>query len=95
MNVELTPDQRAFVQKAIESGRFTREEEAIEEALALWERRERRRLEIVAMIEEAEASLARGEGREFRTKEDTQALADEIKARLRRRIAAERSASSR
>src|SRR5437762_8602361 len=83
MNVELTPDQRAFVQKAIESGRFSREEEAVEEALALWERRERRRLEIIAMVEEAEASLARGEGREFRTKEDTQALAEETKARVR------------
>ena len=87
MNVELTPDQRAFVQKAIESGRFTREEEAIEEALALWERRERRRLEIIAMIEEAEASLARGEGRVF-TKETTPALIAEHKERLRQRIAA-------
>jgi hypothetical protein len=29
VNVELTPDQRAFVQKAIESGRFTREEERL------------------------------------------------------------------
>ena len=94
MNVELTPDQRAFVQKAIESGRFSREEEAVQEALALWEGRERRRLEIIAMIDEAEASLGRGEGREF-TRETTQALADEIKQRLRRRIAAERSASSR
>ena len=53
MNVELTPDQRAFVQKAIESGRFTREEEAVHEALALSEGRERRRLEIIAMIDEA------------------------------------------
>jgi Arc/MetJ-type ribon-helix-helix transcriptional regulator len=49
MNVELTPDQRALVQKAIESGRFSREEEAVQEALALWEKRERRRLEIIAM----------------------------------------------
>ena len=94
MNVELTPDQRAFVQKAIESGRFTREEEAVQEALALWEERERRPLEIVAMIDDADASLARGEGREF-TKESTPALVDEIKQRLRRRIAAERSATSR
>jgi hypothetical protein len=38
------------------------------------------------MIEEAEASLARGEGREFKTKEDTKALADQIKQRVRRRI---------
>ena len=94
VNVELTPDQRAFVQRAIENGRFSREEEAVEETLALWEERERRRIEIVAMIDEAEASLARGEGREF-TKESPQALAEEIKQRLRRRIAAERSAPSR
>lgn len=94
MNVDLTPDQRAFVQKAIESGRFTREEEAIEEALALWERRERRRLEIIAMVEEAEASLARGEGIPI-TEESMKALAEETKQRLRRRIAAERSTTSR
>ncbi len=94
MNVELTADQRAFVRKAIESGRFSREEQAVQEALALWEKRERRRLEIIAMIDEADASLARGEGRVF-TKELTPALVDEIKQRLRRRIAAERSATSR
>jgi putative addiction module CopG family antidote len=70
VNVELTPDQRAFVRKAIEAGRFTRQEEAVQEALALWEERERRRLEIIAMIDEAEGSLARGEGRVF-TKETT------------------------
>jgi Arc/MetJ-type ribon-helix-helix transcriptional regulator len=89
MNVELTADQRALVQKAIESSRFSREEEAVEEALALWEERERRRLEIVAMIDEAEASLARGEGREF-TKESTPTLVEEANRRLRRRIALER-----
>jgi putative addiction module CopG family antidote len=92
MNVELTPDQRTFVQKAIESGRFSREEEAVQEALALWEKRERRRLEIIAMIDEADASLARGEGRTF-TKESTPALVDEIKQRGRRRLAAERAKS--
>ena len=92
MNVDLTADQRAFVQKAIESGRFTREEEAIEEALALWEERERRRLEIIAMVEEAEASLARGEGREI-TEESMKALAEEVKERGRRRLAAEQAKS--
>jgi putative addiction module CopG family antidote len=94
MNVELTPDQRAFVQKAIKSGRFSREEEAVQEALALWEKRERRRLEIIAMVEEAEASLARGEGIPI-TEESTKALAEETKQRLRRRIAAERPTTSR
>lgn len=92
MNVELTPDQKAFVRQAIESGRFTREEEAVQEAMALWEERERRRLEILAMVEEAEASLARGEGREI-TKESMKALAEEIKQRGRQRLAADRDSS--
>jgi Arc/MetJ-type ribon-helix-helix transcriptional regulator len=93
MDVELTADQRAFVRRAIESGRFAHEEEAVQEAMALWEDRERRRLEILAMVDEAEASLARGEGREI-TEESMKALAEDIKQRLRRRIAAERSATS-
>ena len=62
MNVELTPDQQAFVRRAIEHGRFNHEEEAVIEALALWEERERSRLEILAALDEAEASLSRGEG---------------------------------
>jgi Arc/MetJ-type ribon-helix-helix transcriptional regulator len=92
MNVELTPDQRAFVRKAIESGRITREEEAIEEALALWEERERRRLEILTMLDEADASLARGQGRVI-TEESMKALAADAKQRGRRRLAAERDKS--
>ncbi|MGH9349546.1 MAG: ribbon-helix-helix domain-containing protein [Vicinamibacterales bacterium] len=83
-DVELTPDQRAFVQKAIESGRFSRKEEAVQEALALWEERERRRLEILAMVDDADASLARGEGREL-TAESMKALAEEIKQQGHRR----------
>ncbi len=94
VNVELTPDQRAFVQRAIETGRFSHEEEAVQEALALWEERERRRLEILAALDEAEASLARGEGRTI-TEESMKALAEETKQRLRRRIAAERFTTSR
>ena len=94
MNVELTPDQRAFIEKAIQSGRIGGEEEAVQQALALWEERERRRLEIVAMIEDAEASLARGEGIEI-TEASMKRLAEEAKQSLRRRIAGERSTTSR
>jgi putative addiction module CopG family antidote len=92
MNVELTPDQRAFVQKAIESGRLQREEDAVREALALWEERERRRFEILAMLDEADTELARGEGILI-TEESMKSLAADIKERLRRRIDAERSAT--
>lgn len=88
MDVELTTDQRAFVQMAIESGRVSGEEEAVQQALALWEERERRRLEILTMLDEADASLARGEGIEI-TEASMKQLAADIKERVRRRAAAE------
>ena len=90
MNIELAPDQRALIRRAIESGRFSREEEVVQEALALWEERERWRLELVAALDEAEASLARGEGRTI-SPDSLKAFADEIKQRGRRRIETERS----
>jgi putative addiction module CopG family antidote len=93
MNVDLTPDQRAFVQKAIETGRFSRKEEAVAEALVLWEEHERRRLEILAMLDEADASFARGEGSPI-TEESVKVLVEEAKQRLRRRIEVERFARS-
>jgi hypothetical protein len=54
----------------------------------LWEERERRRLEIVALLDEADASLARGEGREI-AQESMKALAEEARQRLRRQLTAE------
>lgn len=80
------------MEKAIENGRFSREEEAVQEALALWEERERRRLELVAMLDEADASLSRGDGREI-TEQSMKTLADEVKQRGRHRLAAERAGS--
>jgi putative addiction module CopG family antidote len=88
MEVHLTPDQKAFIRQAIESGRLTRAEDAVEEALALWEERERKRAEILAAVDVAEASLARGEGRVL-TQESMQELADKVKQRGRARLASE------
>ena len=87
MEVQLTPDQRAFVRQAIESGRLLREEDAVKEVLVLWEERERTRAEILAAVDEAEASLARGEGRVI-TQESMRELAEEVKRRGRARLAA-------
>jgi putative addiction module CopG family antidote len=91
MEVQLTPDQKAFVRQAIESGRLLREEDAVKEALSLWEERERTRAEILAAVDEAEASLARGEGRPI-TQESMHELAESVKQRGRARLAAEQNA---
>jgi hypothetical protein len=58
----------------------------------LWEERERTRAEIVAAVDAAEVSLARGEGRTI-TQESMRQLADEVKQRGRARLANEHSSS--
>ncbi len=89
MEVHLTPDQEAFVRQAIESGRLLREEDAVKEALSLWEERERRRLEILVAVDRAESSLARGEGLRITTHEEVTQLAEDIKRRGMARLESE------
>ena len=89
--MHLTADQQAFVRDAIESGRLAREEDAVKEALALWEERERARAEFLATLDQAEASLARGEGRVI-TQESMRDLAEEVHQRGLARLAADKSA---
>ncbi len=88
MGVQLTPDQQALVREAVESGRLHRPEDAVQQALLLWEERERRRAEILASVDAAEASLARGEGRLI-TEESMRQLAHDVSQRGRARLAAE------
>lgn len=94
MEVHLTDDQKAFVRQAIESGRYNGEEDALREALSLWEERERARAEILAAVDLAEAALARGEGRII-TEESMRAMAGQVKQRGRARLASEQSTSNR
>jgi Arc/MetJ-type ribon-helix-helix transcriptional regulator len=91
MEVQFTADQKAFVRQAIETGRLNREEDAVKEALSMWEERERRRLEILASVSKAQASLAQGEGRLVTSREQAMQLADEVKQRGMARLAAENS----
>lgn len=88
MNVDLTPDQKAFARRAIESGRIHSEQDAVHEALALWEERERQRTEFLLTLDDARASLARGGGREI-TQQSMQQLAQEVKERGRARLLSE------
>ena len=91
MEVQLTPGQKAFARQAIETGRLQHEEDAVKEALSLWEERERTRAEILAAVDEAEVSLARGEGRTI-MQESMRELAEQVKQRGRVRLAAEKTA---
>lgn len=88
MEVQLTSDQKAFVRRAVEGGRFHSEEEAVREALALWEERERHRLAFLATLDDSRAALARGEGRVI-MQESMREPAAEVRERGRARLIAE------
>jgi len=90
MEVRLTPDQEAFVRRAIEAGRFGRAEDVVEEASSLWEERERKRAEFLATLDDAKASIARGEGRVI-TEQSKRDLATKVNQRGRARPAADPS----
>ena len=92
MEVLLSPDQEAFIRAAVASGRFQRAEDAVKEALSIWEERERTRLELLAAVDLAEASLASGEGRNI-TDQSMREFAAEVKQRGRARLAAEQETS--
>ena len=80
MQIELTPEQDDIVRHAIASGRIARPEEAVAQAMADWVERERQRAELIASLDEADASVARGEGIYLETEGDIDAFFEEIKA---------------
>jgi Arc/MetJ-type ribon-helix-helix transcriptional regulator len=92
MEIHFTADQKAFLRQAIENGRLRSEQDAVQEALALWEERERQRAEFLLTLDEARASLARGEGRVI-TQQSMQQLASEVKEHRRARLLAELTTS--
>jgi Arc/MetJ-type ribon-helix-helix transcriptional regulator len=88
LEVHLSADQQAFVRQAIADGRLHDEQDAVREALALWEERERRRREIIMSVEAARAEHSRGEG-QIITAESMRELASDVKARGYKRLSAE------
>jgi Arc/MetJ-type ribon-helix-helix transcriptional regulator len=52
MEIELTPEQDSLVNLGIEQGRIQRREDAVRDAMTLWEKRERARIELLAELEQ-------------------------------------------
>lgn len=82
MEVDFTTDQREFVRRAIAGGRFRREEDAVQEALSLWEERERIRIEILMALDESEADLSAGRYDDYMPESSSQ-LARDLKSEAR------------
>ena len=93
MEITLTAGQETFIRLAIRSGRFDRPKDAVTEALLPWGERERLRSEFLLSLDNARASIERGEGIPI-TEESMRALAEDVKRRGRERLAAERQAQT-
>jgi predicted transcriptional regulator len=93
MEIRLPPDKEAhLVALAASVGRST--DQIVEEAVELWEERENERAlaEFRASLDEAEASIARGEGIDI-TPESMRQLSKDVMERCRIRLEAERKAN--
>src|SRR5216683_7190182 len=88
MEIHPTPEQEELIRRAIEVGRFERAEDAVKEALRLWEQRERDAAlaEFRATLDAAETSIDRGEGIQI-TLQSMRDLAADVKRRGRTRVA--------
>ncbi|HZB88466.1 MAG TPA: hypothetical protein VE291_07410 [Terracidiphilus sp.] len=85
MQIELTPEQSSFVALGIREGRFQSTEEAIQQALAQWEKRERSRAKLLASLEVAEQELDAGGGETY-SAETLHTLNAAVKARGEARL---------
>jgi putative addiction module CopG family antidote len=85
MEIDLTPEQESFVHMGIEQGRFSRAEDAIKEALALWERRERARIELLAEVDSGDTFD--GSEMVLDSEESIASMLDGVKQRGRSRLA--------
>ena len=83
-------DEPRALERLIESGRYSTASEVIRDGLRLIEEREQNReVKLEALRAEIQKGLDSGPGREFEPK----ALAEEVKLRGRRRLAAEKLAA--
>lgn len=82
MQFEPTPDQEAFIHRAIASGRYRSAGEAVQDAMARWEGDERRRVELLAAFDDAESDILVGRYTDY-TDETLPRLAEEIKCEAR------------
>jgi putative addiction module CopG family antidote len=83
MQFEPTPDQQAFIHQAIASGRYHSAEETLRDAMARWEEDERRRVELLAALDDAESDILAGHYTDY-TDETLPQLADELKREARK-----------
>ena len=87
MQINLTEAQEALVRRAVKSVRLSSVEDAVTEALLLWEEQQRGREALLGLLDAGRQAIARDEGIEI-TPASMRALAEDVKRRGRERRAA-------
>jgi Arc/MetJ-type ribon-helix-helix transcriptional regulator len=87
MEIELTPEQDSLVNLGIEQGRIQRREDAVRDAMTLWEKRERARIELLAELEAGDDSFEEDDI-VLDSDEAVAAFFEDIKQRGRAKLAA-------
>lgn len=90
MEVVLTPTQESLIDAAVREGRLSGREDAMRQALALWEQHEMERQKLLADIAEADAEIERGEYIELSSREDLREFTNGVIERGIKRLAAKR-----
>ena len=87
MEIELTPEQSDFIRVGLDQGRYSRAEDAVQDALELWVNRERARLELLAEIDAGDA-CPESDDIILESDEDIDAFVEGVKQRGRAKLAA-------
>lgn len=89
MHFEPTPDQQAFIHRAIASGRYRSAEDTLRDAMARWEEDERRLIELLAALDEAENDIGTKHYADY-ANDTLPQLADELKREARAELTRQR-----
>ncbi len=94
MTIELTPEQRRFVDEQLETGEYSDESEVLAHALNLWQRYQERTAEICARVQEGIDAADAGRGTLISTPEEAEAFKQKVIKRGRE-LRAERERKTR
>lgn len=79
MTIELTAEQKQYVERQVATGKYASESALVQQALEVLQRRDKRMAEVQAGVERGVADMEAGRYRTVSTPAEAKALADEIK----------------
>lgn len=83
MTIELTAEQKQYVERQVATGKYASESALVQQALEVLQRRDKRIAEVQAGVQRGVEDMEAGRYRTISTPAEAEALAEEIKQRGR------------